>query len=141
MQYPYVFPLMRCDARFARDGKGLYHPSLIYPPPHKRSERMKSVYVAMMAAAGIVMAGQAHADEALAKAKNCMSCHAIDKKLVGPAYKDVAAKYKGDAKAPAMLAAKVKAGGKGTWGEIPMPPNNVTDEEAKKLVAWVLSQK
>ncbi|HXE39035.1 MAG TPA: c-type cytochrome [Azonexus sp.] len=102
---------------------------------------MKSVYVAMMAAAGIVMAGQVHADEALAKAKNCLSCHAIDKKLVGPAYKDVAAKYKGDAKAPAMLAAKIKAGGKGTWGEIPMPPNNVTDDEAKKLAAWVLSQK
>ncbi|HSN63326.1 MAG: c-type cytochrome [Azonexus sp.] len=102
---------------------------------------MKAVYVAMMAAAGIVIAGQAQADEALAKAKNCMSCHAVDKKLVGPAYKDVAAKYKGDAKAPAMLAAKIKAGGKGTWGEIPMPPNNVTPEEASKLAAWVLAQK
>lgn len=102
---------------------------------------MKAVYVAMMAAAGIVMAGQAQADEALAKSKNCMSCHAIDKKLVGPAYKDVAAKYKGDAKAPAMLAEKIKAGGKGVWGQIPMPPNNVTPEEAAKLAAWVLSQK
>ncbi|WP_434514087.1 c-type cytochrome [Dechloromonas sp. ARDL1] len=102
---------------------------------------MKAVYIAMMAAAGVVMAGQAHADEALAKAKNCMSCHAVDKKLVGPAYKDVAAKYKGDAKAPAALAAKIKAGGKGAWGEIPMPPNNVTEDEAKKLAAWVLSQK
>jgi cytochrome c len=102
---------------------------------------MKAVYVAMMAAAGIVMAGQAQADEALAKAKNCMSCHAIDKKLVGPAYKDVAAKYKGDAKAPAMLAEKIKAGGKGVWGQVPMPPNNVTPEEATKLANWVLSQK
>ena len=102
---------------------------------------MKAVYVAMMAAAGIVIAGQAQADEALAKAKNCMSCHAVDKKLVGPAYKDVAAKYKGDAKAPAMLAAKIKAGGKGTWGPIPMPPNNVTPEEAGKLAAWVLALK
>jgi cytochrome c len=102
---------------------------------------MKAVYVAMMAAAGIVMAGQAHADEALAKAKNCMACHAVDKKLVGPAYKEVAAKYKGDAKAPAMLAAKIKAGGKGTWGQIPMPPNNVTPEEATKLATWVLAQK
>jgi len=82
-----------------------------------------------------------HADEALAKAKNCMACHAIDKKLVGPAYKEVAAKYKGDAKAPAMLAAKVKAGGKGVWGQIPMPPNNVTPEEATKLVTWILAQK
>jgi cytochrome c len=95
----------------------------------------------MMAAAGIVMAGQAQADEALAKAKNCMSCHAVDKKLVGPAYKEVAAKYKGDAKAPAMLAAKIKAGGKGTWGPVPMPPNNVTPEEAGKLAAWVLALK
>lgn len=102
---------------------------------------MKAVYVAMMAAAGIVMAGQAQADEALAKAKNCMACHAIDKKLVGPAYKDVAAKYKSDKNAVATLAAKVKAGGKGNWGEIPMPPNNVTDDEAKKLVTWILSQK
>jgi len=102
---------------------------------------MKAVYVAMMAAAGIVMAGQAQADEALAKAKNCMSCHALDKKLVGPAYKEVAAKYKGDAKAPAMLAAKIKAGGKGTWGPVPMPPNNVTPEEAGKLAAWVLALK
>ena len=102
---------------------------------------MKAVYVAVMAAAGIVMAGQAQADEALAKSKNCMACHAIDKKLVGPAYKDVAAKYKGDAKAPAMLAEKIKAGGKGVWGQIPMPPNNVTPEEASKLAAWVLSQK
>lgn len=101
---------------------------------------MKAVCVAMMAA-GIVMAGQAHADEALAKAKNCMSCHAIDKKLVGPAYKEVAAKYKGDKAAPAALAAKIKAGGKGVWGQVPMPPNNVTEDEAKKLAAWVLSQK
>ena len=102
---------------------------------------MKAVYVAMMAAAGIVMAGQAQADEALAKAKNCMSCHAIDKKLVGPSYKDVAAKYKGDGKAVATLAAKIKTGGKGVWGEIPMPPNNVTPDEAKKLATWVLSLK
>ena len=102
---------------------------------------MKAVYVAMMAVAGIVMAGHAQADEALAKAKNCMSCHALDKKLVGPAYKDVAAKYKGDAKAPAMLATKIKTGGKGAWGEIPMPPNNVTPEEASKLAAWVLALK
>lgn len=104
---------------------------------------MKAVYIAMLAAAGFVMAAQAHAadETALAKAKNCLSCHTIDKKLVGPAYKDVAAKYKGDKTAAARLAAKVKAGGKGVWGEIPMPPNNVTDEEAKKLVEWVLSQK
>ena len=83
----------------------------------------------------------AWADLALATAKNCMACHATDTKLVGPAYKDVAAKYKGDAKAPAMLAEKIKAGGKGVWGQVPMPPNNVTPEEASKLAAWVLAQK
>ena len=95
----------------------------------------------MMFAAGLGVAGQAMADEALAKAKNCMACHAIDKKIVGPAYKDVAAKYKGDAGAVDKLASTVKAGGKGVWGEIPMPPNNVTPDEAKKLVTWILSQK
>ena len=102
---------------------------------------MKAVYVAMMAVAGVVMAGQAQADEALAKAKNCMACHAVDKKLVGPAYKEVAAKYKSDKGAVAMLAAKIKSGGKGVWGEVPMPPNNVTPEEATKLATWVLAQK
>ncbi|MDE2440612.1 MAG: c-type cytochrome [Betaproteobacteria bacterium] len=102
---------------------------------------MKAIYVATMMAAGLALSGQVMADEALAKAKNCLSCHAVDKKLVGPAFKDVAAKYKGDAGAADKLAAKVKAGGKGVWGEIPMPPNNVTPEEAKKLVTWVLSQK
>ncbi len=102
---------------------------------------MKVVYVAMMAAAGILLGGQAQADEALAKAKNCMACHAVDKKLVGPAYKDVAAKYKGDKAAVATLAAKIKTGGKGVWGEVPMPPNNVTPEEATKLATWVLAQK
>lgn len=104
---------------------------------------MKAVYIAMLAAAGFMMATQASAadESALAKAKGCLACHTVDKKVVGPAYKDVAAKYKGDKTAPAKLAAKVKAGGKGVWGPVPMPPNNVTEDEAKKLVAWVLSQK
>ena len=104
---------------------------------------MKSIYVALIAAAGIATAGQAVAadESALAKAKNCMSCHALDKKLVGPGYKEVAAKYKDDKTAEAKLATKIKAGGKGAWGEIPMPPNNVTEDEAKRLAAWVLSLK
>jgi cytochrome c len=102
---------------------------------------MKAAFIAVMAAAGIVMAGQATADEALAKAKNCMTCHAVDKKLVGPSYKDVAAKYKSDKGAVAMLAGKIKSGGKGAWGAIPMPPNKVTDEEATKLAAWVMAVK
>ena len=65
----------------------------------------------------------------------------MDKKVVGPAYKEIAAKYKGDGAAAGKLAAKVKAGGKGVWGEMPMPPNNVTDDEAARLVAWILAQK
>ena len=75
----------------------------------------------------------------LATAKGCMACHAVDKKVVGPAYKDVAKKYKGDSGAAAKLAEKVQKGGSGVWGPIPMPPNTVTPDEAKKLVAWILS--
>jgi len=86
-------------------------------------------------------ASNAFADEALATAKGCMACHKVDVKVVGPAYKDVAAKYKDDAAAVDTLVAKVKAGGKGVWGEIPMPPNPaVSDEDLKTLVTWVLSQ-
>ena len=98
---------------------------------------------AALITASLVMFGQAHAaDElALAKSKNCLSCHNVDKKLLGPGYKEVAAKYKDDKTAPAKLAAKIKAGGKGSWGEIPMPPNNVTEDEAKRLATWVLSLK
>lgn len=82
------------------------------------------------------------ADEALAKKHSCNACHAMDKKMVGPAYKDVAAKYRGDAKAEAMLAEKVKKGGVGNWGQVPMPPNAaLKDDEAKTLVKWVLSLK
>ncbi len=77
---------------------------------------------------------------ALAAKYNCSACHTENNKLVGPAYHDVAKKYAGDASAPAKLAAKIKAGGSGVWGAIPMPPNNVPDADLKKLVAWVLSQ-
>lgn len=80
----------------------------------------------------------AQADEALAKSKACLACHQINKKVVGPAFTDVAAKYKGDAQARAMLIDKVQNGGKGNWGQIPMPKQNVTEEEATKLVDWVL---
>lgn len=84
----------------------------------------------------------AMADEALAKSKNCMACHAVDKKLVGPSYKDVAKKYAGDAKAADMLATKIIKGGSGVWGAIPMPANTqVSEADAKKLASWVLSQK
>ena len=101
---------------------------------------MKRALLIMAAVAAI--SAPAMADEALAKSKNCMACHAVDKKLVGPAYKDVAKKYAGNAKAADMLATKVIKGGSGVWGAIPMPANTqVSEAEAKKLVAWVLSRK
>ena len=102
---------------------------------------MKAAYFAMMALAGVALAGQAQADEALAKAKNCMTCHQIATKVVGPAYKDVAKKYAGDKAAEGKLAEKIQKGGSGAWGTVPMPPNNVTPDEAKKLAHWVLSLK
>ena len=79
--------------------------------------------------------------EALAKASNCLACHTVDKKLVGPAYKDVAKKYKDDKDAVEKLSKKVKAGGSGVWGPIPMPPNGpkVSDADIKTLVEWVLA--
>lgn len=85
--------------------------------------------------------GNAQASPELAKAKNCMTCHAIDKKIVGPAYKDIVAKRGGEKGAEAALAAKIKNGSKDEWGTVPMPPNNVTDAEAATLAKWVLSQK
>jgi len=79
---------------------------------------------------------------ALAKKSGCLTCHAVDKKLVGPAYKDVAKKYKGDADAVAKLVKKVADGGSGVWGAVPMPPNKgkVSEADIKTLVEWVLSQ-
>lgn len=93
-------------------------------------------------AALMVLSGAASANEALAQKNACLSCHGIDKKIVGPAYKEVAKKYAGDKTAQAKLVAKVKAGGKGVWGPIPMPPNpNLKDEDAETLVKWILSLK
>jgi len=101
---------------------------------------MKAIYACLLAAAGVMSAGAVQADEALAKSKNCLSCHAVDKKVVGPSYKDVAKKY--TAKDEPMLAEKVIKGGKGVWGPVPMPPNpSVTPDEANKLVKWILSLK
>lgn len=80
--------------------------------------------------------------EVLASKNGCLACHSVSQKVVGPAYKDVAAKYKGNKDAAAMLAAKVKKGGSGVWGTVPMPPNpNVSDADLKKIIAWVLAQK
>ena len=98
---------------------------------------------ALIAAALIAMAAApAFANADLAQKKNCMACHAVDKKLVGPAYKDVAAKYAGQKDAVEILSAKVIKGGSGVWGPIPMPANpQVSEAEAKQLVQWILSLK
>ncbi|MFN3987025.1 MAG: c-type cytochrome [Rhodocyclaceae bacterium] len=98
-------------------------------------------FVAVSAVVGLLAAAPAFADADLAKAKNCMACHAVDKKLVGPSYKEVAAKYAGQADALEMLAGKIQKGGSGVWGPVPMPPNpQVNDDDAKKLAEWVLAQ-
>jgi cytochrome c len=103
---------------------------------------MKMRKIAPLLAAVAVAATPALANEELAKKNACTACHAIDKKMVGPAYKDVAKKYAGDKAAEARLVDKVKKGGSGVWGQVPMPPNpNVKDEDAKTLVKWVLGLK
>jgi cytochrome c len=98
-------------------------------------------YRMLAIAAAALVAGPAFASADLAQKKNCMACHATDKKLVGPSYKDVAAKYAKDKDAAAKLADKIVKGGTGVWGQIPMPPNPVSADEAKQLAAWVLTVK
>jgi cytochrome c len=101
---------------------------------------MKSFALLILAAVAVPAFAAGPGD--LAQQKNCMACHAIDKKLVGPAYKDVAAKYAGQKDAVDKLAQKVMKGGSGVWGAVPMPANpQVNEAEAKQLVQWVLSQK
>ncbi len=101
---------------------------------------MKHAFI--LAALGLAVAsGPVFAQAELAKQKNCLACHATDKKLVGPSYKDVAAKYKGDKDAVAKLAKKIREGGVGVWGQVPMPANpQVNDQEAASLAKWVMSQ-
>jgi cytochrome c len=109
---------------------------------------MNKLMMTAASAALLMMSGVASAstspEEAMALAQKnaCMSCHGVDKKIVGPAYKEVAKKYAGDKGAKDRLVAKVKAGGKGVWGPIPMPPNvNAKKEDVEKIVEWVLSLK
>lgn len=102
------------------------------------------VLLSTIAAASVLLASQAYAadaGQALAQKSGCLACHSLDKKVLGPAYKDVAAKYKGDKGAEAKLVEKVKKGGSGVWGNIPMPANSpqVKDEDIKTMVHWILS--
>ncbi|WP_181295770.1 c-type cytochrome [Pseudomonas sp. Q2-TVG4-2] len=104
---------------------------------------MKKVLLSLLALGGALVLQPAVAQdgEALFKSKPCAACHSVDAKLVGPALKEVAAKYAGQEGAAEKLAGSIKNGAQGNWGPIPMPPNPVTDEEAKTLAEWVLSLK
>ena len=103
-----------------------------------RRTKLLSVLTILVASAASPVFAQAD----FAQKKNCMACHAVDKKVLGPAFKDIAAKYAGQKDAADKLAAKVVKGGSGVWGNIPMPANpQVTDAEAKQLVGWILTLK
>ncbi len=101
---------------------------------------MKSTLIAVAALAAVFTA-PAFASQELAQKKNCMACHALDKKVVGPAYKEVAAKYAKDKDAVKKLSEKIIKGGSGVWGAVPMPANAVTPAEAETLAKWVLTVK
>lgn len=102
---------------------------------------MKFVLVAL-AAVSVLAAGHAAASEKLAQSSGCMTCHAIDRKAIGPSFKDIASKYRNDKNAEANLVIKIKAGGSGVWGPIPMPPNaHVKEDDIKTMVQWTLSLK
>jgi cytochrome c len=130
-------PAVAAGPRFQYDGAAGATPAFIL-----HGDPMKLTHAVI--AAGLLAAGAAQAQdgEALLKKYGCVACHANDKKVVGPAYVEVAAKYKGDAGAAAKLAAKVKAGGTGVWGQIPMPPNpSVSDADMKTMIATILALK
>lgn len=98
------------------------------------------LFLSLVAASAVHAADDNSHAIALANKSACMGCHAVDRKLVGPAYKDVAAKYTGDATAPDRLAKKIKSGGSGVWGSIPMPPQaSLSDADVRTLANWVLA--
>lgn len=103
---------------------------------------MKIASTSMLALAIAGLAGHAVASPELAKAKSCTACHAASSKLVGPSFKDIAAKYANDNAAPDALAKKIKLGSKGAWGPIAMPPNpQLSNEDASSLARWILTQR
>jgi len=102
---------------------------------------VKTVALGTALGFALLAGGAAYAGEELAQQKGCLACHKVDMKIVGPSFKDIAAKYKGDDSAPAMLATKVREGGSGNWGQVPMPANPaVSEDDAKALAEWVLAQ-
>jgi cytochrome c len=125
--------LAKCGYDSAADLQGVYMKI--------QGDSMKALLVMVVAAGSLMLATQASANQALAQKSGCLACHSVDKKVLGPAYKDVAAKYKGDKGAEDRLVAKVKAGGSGVWGPMPMPANSpqVKDEDIRTIVKWILS--
>lgn len=100
-----------------------------------------ALLLGLAAAAVLIATPSVQASEAIVKKARCVACHAVDQKRVGPAYKEVAAKYKGQADAVAVLSAKVRNGGTGNWGQIPMPPHGadkISDADLKAAIEWIL---
>lgn len=102
---------------------------------------MKNVILVLLAGACVAVSGPLLANADLAKSKNCMGCHALDKKVLGPSFRDIALKYKGQKDAQDKLIASISKGSAGAWGPIAMPANAVSAAEAQTLAAWVLAQK
>lgn len=103
---------------------------------------MKTLVITAMSAALLAMAAPTFANQTLAQQNGCMSCHGVDRKMVGPAFKDIAKKYAGQPNAVTNLMAKVRTGSRGVWGQVPMPPSpQVKDEDNRRIIEWVLSLK
>ena len=96
------------------------------------------LFVAAALVAGLFSSAPTFADEAMAKAKNCMACHMVNKKLVGPGYKEVAGKYGGKKDMVAELTTRIIKGGTGVWGSIPMPPQTISEGDAKMIAQWIV---
>jgi cytochrome c len=107
-----------------------------------RSSNTKEIVMKAIIVSLALIAAPALADEASLKKNNCMACHSVDKKLVGPSYKDIANRYRGQSDAADKLAKKIRAGGSGAWGPMPMPANpQVSEAEAKRLAEFILNTK
>lgn len=105
-------------------------------------QKLTALTLSLLAASLLAVAIPAKASEAIVKKARCVACHAVDQKRVGPAYKDVAVKYKGDSKAPVLLFDKVRHGGSGNWGTVPMlahPADKINDEDLQAAVGWILA--
>ena len=106
------------------------------------NKKLTTLLLPLLAVTALATATPAKASEAIVKKARCVACHTVDAKRVGPAYKDVAAKYRGDTSAPDKLFAKVRAGGSGAWGEVPMIPHGadkISDDDLKAAIKWILS--